>query len=532
MLNEEYGFLLQAGAISLLTFLLIVALLISIRKDVGYRYVAGLLAARRDAGEKERRYVSLLESVRMIAVGLDREGRITFANPFLLELSGFTAEEILGKNWFILFIPEGVRHTTEEMFRRLQGGESASYGENALLTKSGEERFIAWNNTVLHDTQGRFAGTMSLGADITERRQTEALLRDSEERFRKAFAASPDSININRLEDGLFVNINEGFTKLTGFTEAEVIGKTSREVNIWADMADRERLIAGLKASRQVNNLEARFRMKDGTLRTGLMSAIVVSFNGTPHILSITRDIEEIRQAQDALRQSEEHYRSLFDNMLTGLAYCRMLFEKGKPRDFLYLSVNGAFGALTGLTDVAGKWVSEVIPGIRESNPELFEIFGRVASTGMPETFETYVAPLGIWFSLSVYRPEPDHFVAVFDNITARKRAEEEERRSRELAEQLAGELTVIAEIGRLIGSTLNIDAVYERFAAEARKLIPFDRIVVTLNRPQDDTRYIAYVSGTDVPRMRQGNTLPLMGSVNEVLARTRSRFYPPSGNR
>ena len=73
-----------------------------------------------DAGEKERRYLSLLESVRMIAVGLDPEGRITYANPFLLELTGFTAEEILGKNWFTLFIPEGARQAAEEMFRRLR----------------------------------------------------------------------------------------------------------------------------------------------------------------------------------------------------------------------------------------------------------------------------------------------------------------------------------------------------------------------------------------------------------------------------
>ncbi len=162
---------------------------------------------------------------------------------------------------------------------------------------------------------------MSLGVDITERRRTEALLKDSEERYRKAFAVSPDSININRLEDGVFVNINEGFTRLTGFTEDEVIGKTSREVNIWADMADRERLIAGLTAEGQVHNLEAKFRLKDGTVRTGLMSAIVMNLKGTPHILSITRDIEEIRATQDALRESEETYRTLHETMAQGVLY-------------------------------------------------------------------------------------------------------------------------------------------------------------------------------------------------------------------
>ncbi len=97
ILHEERGYLLRSGVISLLTFLLIVALLVAIRKDVGYRYVTGLLAARRDAEEKERRYLSLLESVRMIAVGLDPEGRITYANPFLLELTGFTAQEDAGE---------------------------------------------------------------------------------------------------------------------------------------------------------------------------------------------------------------------------------------------------------------------------------------------------------------------------------------------------------------------------------------------------------------------------------------------------
>ena len=133
-----------------------------------------------------------------------------------------------------------------------------------------------------------------------------------------------------------------------------------------------------------------------------------------------------------ALRTSEARYRHLFDNMLEGYAYCRMLYVEDTPQDFVYLHVNEAFEILTGLKDVAGKKVSDVIPGIQESNPELLRIYGRVALTGKPERFETYVESLGIWFSIAAYSPEKEHFVAVFDNITERKRAEEALKRSEE----------------------------------------------------------------------------------------------------
>src|SRR5271169_1037748 len=121
------------------------------------------------------------------------------------------------------------------------------------------------------------------------------------------------------------------------------------------------------------------------------------------------------------LQESETHFRSLIDHMLNGFAYCRMHFENGQPRDFTYIDVNPAFEKLTGLKDVVGKRVSEVIPGMLESNPELFETYGRVASSGKPEKFETYVPELDIWFSVSVYCPESEHFVAIFDNISERK---------------------------------------------------------------------------------------------------------------
>ncbi|MFA6188428.1 MAG: HD domain-containing phosphohydrolase [Sulfuricurvum sp.] len=130
-------------------------------------------------------------------------------------------------------------------------------------------------------------------------------------------------------------------------------------------------------------------------------------------------------QAKLNLRESEERYRTLFETMLNGFAYCQMVYEEGVPVDFIYLDVNKAFEQQTGLKDVVGKLVSEVIPGIRQSDPELLKRYGRVASGSKPEQFEFYVQSLEMWFSTSVYSPKPEHFVAIFDVITERKKAEE-----------------------------------------------------------------------------------------------------------
>ncbi len=167
-------------------------------------------------------------------------------------------------------------------------------------------------------------------------------------------------------------------------------------------------------------------------LRTGKVDPDVVSSldqsSGPSHCLAARNVSEQV------LRESMEFYRSLFTNMLNGFALCEMHYVEGRPADFTYLEVNAAFGSLTGLKDVVGKRASEVIPGIREADPDLLEIYGRVARTGEPEHFETYVRSLDMWFAISVYSPRSEHFVAVFDVITERKQAEEAlQRRNEEI---------------------------------------------------------------------------------------------------
>jgi len=141
-----------------------VKLLSTIARDITQR-----LQIEASLREAERRWRSLLENVRLVVVGLDRQGIVEYVNPFFLELVEYTSEEVLGKNWYEVFLPPHQRQRVQEHFLQLQQQGLHDYYQNSILTKSGQERLIAWNNTILRDLQGEAIATLSIGEDITER---------------------------------------------------------------------------------------------------------------------------------------------------------------------------------------------------------------------------------------------------------------------------------------------------------------------------------------------------------------------------
>jgi PAS domain S-box-containing protein len=236
----------------------------------------------------------------------------SYVSPGIERLTGYNSTEILQKplsevltedsyNLIVSKIPDRIKS--------LSNGDESSrirIHEVDQIAKDGRIIHTEVVTTLLQDSRGNMNEVVGVSRDISRRKLAEEALQETQERFRLAFITNPDSININQISDGKYIEINEGFTKITGYTAEEIIGKTSIEANIWYDPADRTRMIEELMATGRVENLEAKFRTKNGEVLTGLMSCAIIKLKGVPHILSITRDIEKIKRFEAELILAKE----------------------------------------------------------------------------------------------------------------------------------------------------------------------------------------------------------------------------------
>ena len=175
---------------------------------------------------------------------------------------------------------------------------------------------------------------LQLQIQNTEHEIVAKQLKDSEDKFRKAFQTSSDSINIS-LRDGTYIDVNEGFTNLTGFTPEDVVGKLTTEINIWVIPEDLQKLIAGLRERGFVKNLESKFRCKDGSVKTATISAEIIILNDEPHILTIARDITGRKQMEELILESKQQYENLVSNIPVGVYILRTKPEGTYALDYV-----------------------------------------------------------------------------------------------------------------------------------------------------------------------------------------------------
>ncbi|CAD5971677.1 Sensor histidine kinase WalK [Planktothrix tepida] len=193
--------------------------------------------------EAERRWRSLLDNVQLIVVELDCNGNINYVNPFLLSLTGYDKTEVLGQSWFEKFCPNEIQDSMQVVFSEILTQNHHPYYRNAILTKSGETRLIAWNNTVLQDLQGKIIGMISIGEDVTERQKIEKIKDEFigivSHELRTPLTAIQMSLGL--LNTGIYAQKPEKFRRMIEIALLD----TKRLVNLVNDILDLERLESG-----------------------------------------------------------------------------------------------------------------------------------------------------------------------------------------------------------------------------------------------------------------------------------------------
>ena len=175
--------------------------------------------------------------------------------------------------------------------------------------------FKGLSTPIRHDDRVVFDGIM---LDITEQKLAEEKSRQSEEKFTKVFMTTPDCIVITRLKDGKIMDVNRGFEEISGWKTQEVIGRTAKEIKVWNDLVERDKMVNDLKAGSDVRNRESRFRRKDGSLRNVIYSARNINIAGDDCIIFVLQDITNLKEAERSLRSSLEEKELLIKELYHG----------------------------------------------------------------------------------------------------------------------------------------------------------------------------------------------------------------------
>ncbi|MCL5995356.1 MAG: PAS domain S-box protein, partial [Chloroflexi bacterium] len=383
------------------------------------------VTADRQAAEALKRYQLLSQHTRDIVCFVRaQDGCILEANSAAATY-GYTREELLRKTIYDLLAP-GAAPLSDALLAQANAGGIVF--EHVHLRK--DRSAFPVEVSLVGANLGNEWVLMSIVRDITERKRAEEALRESENRLRLYFEHANDLI-FTVDAAGRIRSVNRAVCTLTGYRPEELEGRTPLEFIAPDSRALAAEAFANIWQGENVEQIELDIVTKSGAGRTIEMRGRKFFRDGSIfELLETGRDITERKRAEEALRVSEQRYRSLFNEMTEGFATHEIICnENGTPCDYRFLEVNPAFEKLTGMTrnEVVGRTLYEVLP---DSEPFWVETYGRVALTGQPVHFEQYSAALNRYYEVYAYCPAPREFATLFVDITERKHAEEALRES------------------------------------------------------------------------------------------------------
>ena len=414
--------------------------------------------AEETLGESEEKFSSFFHSasIGMVMTGFD--GRFMRVNEALCDMLGYSKHELLGKTINDITHPEDIPLGKKNIKRVFSGETEFFQMEKRYLSADGTILWGVVSVSSVRDASGKPQHMIAQVQDITERKQAEDALRESEEKHRELIENLPQRI-FHKDANLIYVSCNTHYARDLGIAVNEIAGKTDFDFYPKA-LAEKYRADdRRVMASGRTEEFEESY-IRDGqalfvqTAKTPLTD----NAGNVTGILGIFWDITGRKRMEETLQKSEARYRSLFENMENGFALHEMVFDgAGRPIDYIFLDVNEAFEEQTGLRreDLVGRRVTEALPGIEDDPADWIGSYGKVVLTGESISFENYAEPLQRWYSVVAYRPREGQFAVVFTDITERKRMEEEIEQQRIKAVQ-ADRLHALGEMAAGVAHELN----------------------------------------------------------------------------
>jgi PAS domain S-box-containing protein len=361
----------------------------------------------------------------------DSEGQYIYSNETFLEDTGYTENELKNANSFDLIHPDDQDIILDSLSSVMHGATVKDI-EYRFLFKDGNYRNFSTNVSPIFNAEREIIAILSATNDVTYRKRIENELQEQEKRFRLLFERSVNPIFWIDTETGIIQNCNTSATKFLERDKDELIGHHHTELYLPEDRENVDKIFHRVikDGGDRVEGLQ--LVTKSGKLKPIEILTTEISMDGRIIRQGVLIDISERYTSERVLRESEERYRLLFQNMLDAYAYHKVVTDdSGKPIDYIYIDINPAFTKFTGLTreQVIGKRVTEAIPGTENDPADWIGRFGEVGLKGTTIQVEEYSKALDRYYIVNGYSPKKGYFAVTFTDITTKKKLEEERLR-------------------------------------------------------------------------------------------------------